>query len=464
MNGFIQSTLSLAGLFVPFVLWGLPAVMNKYHYLFMADRYAGLFRFSLKWFLSSLLVFSVIYWTFLPWILQFVNKGEDFLSVMNANKQYLFLIICAIGIRYLFTSFANVNKNSVVPNLLNNLLFNKIVVPAVVLAAGFYALSYQKALNLLLIASLVVIVIFFLITYSRKWLNFSKRSDYSKTETTKELIKFSSFSILNQSGYLLAFSIDLILVNQFLGDEAAGIYAIFIYLANVIRLPIDSLGAIVAPMVATEFSNNRLDIIYDYYKRLSIGVFIAMLCLFLPLLVSLNDIIIILNKPQLGIGFYIFLFSALGLLFNGTSILSGTIIMQSKYYRFNLYFILILVVFNLSLTYWFVLYLFPEDYKVAGAACATGISLAIFNLLKVSFVYLKYKMYPYTKGHLYLITIALIYIATIQIIPFGNNPWLNLILKTSIMIFVIYPIYYFKISEDITSEINSRIAQLKAKF
>lgn len=67
------------------------------------------------------------------------------------------------------------------------------------------------------------------------------------------------------------------------------------------------------------------------------------------------------------------------------------IISFSKYYKFDLYLRIILVgmavVFNV---------IFIPVFRITGAAIATGATLIFYNLIKVIFVYIKFRMHPFS--------------------------------------------------------------------
>ena len=69
--------------------------------------------------------------------------------------------------------------------------------------------------------------------------------------------------------------------------------------------------------------------------------------------------------------------------------LNNEIINYSKYYAWNLVFILFLATTNIVANI-----LLIKAFGLVGAALATLISISLFNIIRLSFIQLKFKMHP----------------------------------------------------------------------
>ena len=81
---------------------------------------------------------------------------------------------------------------------------------------------------------------------------------------------------------------------------------------------------------------------------------------------------------------------------------NGAIIVNSDYYKFDLYTNLFLLIVTIITN----IILIPI-YGIDGAAMATAISLLLFNFIRVILIYVKMKIHPCSNSSLYTIVILL---------------------------------------------------------
>ena len=114
-------------------------------------------------------------------------------------------------------------------------------------------------------------------------------------------------------------------------------------------------------------------------------------------------------------------------MFNMATGLNNEIINYSKYFKYNYLFTLILVFVNLGLLWYFLTEL---NFGLEGVAYAISISIIIFNLIKVFFIYYKLNLNLLDKNYILLIAKMLAVFTVIYFIPFTSNILLNIVLKT----------------------------------
>jgi O-antigen/teichoic acid export membrane protein len=106
------------------------------------------------------------------------------------------------------------------------------------------------------------------------------------------------------------------------------------------------------------------------------------------------------------------------------------IISVSRYYSFNFYSLLFLVIIAVITNS-----IFIPLYGVNGAAIATLISIVLFNALKLVFIHLKLKMLPFSKPTWIILAALLVMNLLVKNIYFTNEIiWLTIAVKTIIVI------------------------------
>lgn len=113
-------------------------------------------------------------------------------------------------------------------------------------------------------------------------------------------------------------------------------------------------------------------------------------------------------------------------LFNMATGFNSEIISYSQYYRFNIVAVLVLVVFNISLNYYF---LTQTDFGISGVAIASLISMSLFNVSKLIFIYQKFQMLPFDLSYVKLLLVMFFLTIGVYAIPSFSNLWVDLMLK-----------------------------------
>ncbi|HTB32910.1 MAG TPA: polysaccharide biosynthesis C-terminal domain-containing protein, partial [Bacteroidia bacterium] len=127
--------------------------------------------------------------------------------------------------------------------------------------------------------------------------------------------------------------------------------------------------------------------------------------------------------------------------------LNGIITITSKKYKYDLYFMLVLVIITIILNL-----IFIPVYGITGAALAAMISLVIYNLLRLIFVWVNFKMQPFTWNCLWIVLITIGTLAVIHFVPFIINKYISICINSAI-IGIIYMgcILMFKFSPEINN-------------
>jgi Na+-driven multidrug efflux pump len=122
---------------------------------------------------------------------------------------------------------------------------------------------------------------------------------------------------------------------------------------------------------------------------------------------------------------------------------NGEIITYSKFYKFNLIAIALLVVLNIALNLVFILVF---KLGIEAVAYASLISMVVFNLSKLWFIYRKFKLFPFDKSFLKLVIVFSSVLLICSYLPHLNSTFQDLILKISICLMLnLFTVYKLKL-------------------
>ena len=246
-------------------------------------------------------------------------------------------------------------------------------------------------------------------------------------ELRKEMTRLGLYSILAGGAGAIILNIDNIMVNQLLGEAQSGIYRIAFYFGTIILIPARSIYRITSSLVAEHFKTDNIKEITTLYKltcnnQLTIG-----LLLFIGIWANIDNIIHLL-PPAFASGKNVILILSAGYVVEMATGINQVIIVNSKHYRYDTYFVFLLVGVTILSNY-----LLIPVYGIIGSAIATALTVLFANLMRFLLLYFTYHMQPYDSNILKLIVIAIIAFLPGYFIPYLGNLYLDIAVRSGIV-------------------------------
>ena len=437
---FIISTFSNFGVPKTFIRF-FPIIENKSKFYF----------FSFLLITIGYLLFLILALFFEDWFFKFISASPPLI-----DKFYLiYFMVLIISVYELFVSISRSNLNSTLPTFLNE-AFLKSYSLIVLILHGLKILNFDQFLFFYVGGYLMKLIIIFISQFNTKSINliFSLRGI-----KITELIQFGLFVIVGGASAMLVSRLDMVMIGKFMGLKHVAFYSVAFYVGNAIRVPGRAVVAISAPIVSKAWKNNDLKLIKDIYYKSSINQLIIGGIFFVCVWLSVDDIFSLLPEKFSG-GRLVVFFIGLSQLFNVAMGVNGAIILNSKYYRFDLYANLFLLAVTFLSNYLFI----PDSSPlkelgivgINGAAFATALSIFLFNFIKFVFIYVKVKLHPFDIKTLYSILLLLFVYYVVDSLSLDFNPYLNILLNSSISLIIFVPILlYTKLSLELLSIYNN---------
>lgn len=274
------------------------------------------------------------------------------------------------------------------------------------------------------------------------------------------IFQYSAFNYVNTIGAVLLNSLDVIMLAQYVGLKAAGVFSTIMFLISALLIPYRSIVRIASPMVSDFWKQRNFVEMQSLYQKVSsVSLFIG-LSFFLLFWMNI-DFLFSFLKPEFQIGIWIFLYLMIGRLIDMYFGLNGAIFTTSKKYKFDLIFTITLV----ALVYGLKLFIIPWWGSV-GAAVSTAIALIIYNLGRMIFVYLAYKIHPFTKEQFAIIGLGIITLFLGFLSNFlTHNVLANLMINILILTITFFlPIYYFELEKESINYFKKGTYFLKSKL
>ena len=360
---------------------------------------------------------------------------NDQITYFYSEKSALFVKyfywILPIGIANVFFLIFEAHLRSQFNNILAVFLNDFLLRVLVAISLLLYYFKWIDFYGLLVINSLIFFIpaiIMFLYLLKIKEFTLKKNELKISKKFKKIIVSFGLFMYSNTIVALCVMTMDALMITYFLGLKATGIYTTITFLTNAVQIPYRSLFRIASPLVPLYWKEKNMVKMNEIYKKVSSISLIIALFVFLIIWVNRIELFSFLPK-EYNEGIYLFLFLMIGRIVDMYSGLNTIILITSKKYKFDVFFTitLLFLVFILNCM------LIPI-LGIAGAAISTSFALIIYNVGRIVFLQIVYKIHPFEKSQLNVFLLFSAILVLFHFIPdFGFNKFIVMLLNSALV-------------------------------
>jgi O-antigen/teichoic acid export membrane protein len=237
--------------------------------------------------------------------------------------------------------------------------------------------------------------------------------------------------------------------------EHVAFYTLAFYIGSVIKVPGKSIFSISVPLLAKAWEEQDFMKIQTIYSKSSINQLIIGGLFFLCVWINIDAIFSILPE-KFSHGKWVVLYIGLAQLFNGATGVNGAIIINSKYYKYDLYTNFLLVLITLISNY-----LLIPKYGINGAAMATALSVLLFNLIRLILIKLKMNLQPFSLKTLFTVLILIAIYGVSLYLPLSGNLYLDIVWKTFFVVAIFIPLL---LSLELSEDINKLVVDVRKRL
>lgn len=425
--GKLRYVLPTAEMLLPVVVFGLSFSNVKFFQKASEEgRHHNMLSLSLVAVCVNFLIFMGLYFG-ANWLFPSLQQME-----MWKMKNLVLPLILVMALSAIFNKYVSNYKRIAIPNIFENLL------PKIANLGAFCLFFFlhipEKGAYLFFILMFVVGLAGYAV-YANKLEKIHPSFDtsyFKKDNLWKDILSYSFYGFLGNIGNFIAVRIDNVMIGEFIGFEANGVYSTLVNIISLISVPAMGLYNISAPIINKNIMDKDFEELDRFHKKSSLTLFFIGLILLSCILVGFpyltsyikNGELLRQSEPVIWIlGF--------AMLFDLATGFNGHVISLSKYYRFNIVVMLFLAVTTIVLNLVFLKY---TQLELFGIALATAISLTLFNIAKITFNYWKFRVFPLSIEMMYALIIGTLAIAVAIILPDFSFNWLNLIYKPAVVL------------------------------
>ena len=383
-----------------------------------------------------------------------ISNSNDDSTLFSQYFNYLFPLIIATLLFQVMDSFNTTLFNAIRGIFLKE-FFQRLMIMIAIILLILKWVDFDRFIMLWVIAVAIPGII--LMYYVVKNKEFRFKPSYSPLIREKSRL----MADIGLNGIFIGFSgmvilyVDRIMVERLMGLGSTGIYTTMTYFATLIAIPSRALLKISDPVIAQSWKDNNIAGIQDNYYRSSLNQFLIGSLLMIGIWGNIGNIVRML-PPAFEEGRLIVLFVGLAFL---TDMLTGTatfILANSKYFKYQTYYILLLLVLIVLTNY-----LLIPVWGLAGAAVATLLSKLVTNFIRFLILYRKFGLQPYNYKFALILLVAIVSYLAQYFIPEFNNLYFDIVVRSCIMSVVFIGL---SLAMKISPEVNERILSIRKKL
>ncbi|MEX0995350.1 MAG: polysaccharide biosynthesis C-terminal domain-containing protein [Balneolaceae bacterium] len=389
--------------------------------------------------LAGFLVFSLLIWIFRDPIIGFyADRSPLFVDFFY----YILPITLFILYFEILNSYLRSLQDSTTGSFVNEIVLRITVI--LILGVYFFGgISFNAFILLFTISYGLQPVLMFRTLYNMGELKLTPRFSFMKPRLVRGMTSYGFYTLLGGLTTVIVWNVDIMMLGSMSGLDQTAIYAIAFYVGSVITVPQRAIDKIATPLIADYLQQKKWDQVKDIYQKSSLNQLLAGILILSLIWVNIDHILGLLPEVY-SEGRWVVLFVGLGKLFDMATGTNGSIIITSRYYRFDLITNLLLVAFTIGTN----LLLIPR-YGIVGAAIATMLSIFIYNLIKFIFVWIMFSMQPFQLTAAWALFLGGVAMAAALALP-ALPVIADLIARTlTILLLFVLPVWWFGLSADV---------------
>ncbi len=453
--GLVRTFQDGAMLMVPFIQLGVSQLTLKYYPAYKGQQYySELISFIFIYFGLSTVFFSLLFWVFNQQVAAYFTQNA---AAVVPYLAYMLSLGILLALYQLLVSLAQSLRNIVLPNFLKEVWLRFSTLAGILLFA-MQLISFHQFMMFLIAAYFFNLIVLAGYLLKKQVFQFTFQFTFITKNRVKTMLSYALFTFLSASGILIIGKVDSLMVSGMLNLKSNAIYTTAFYIAVLIELPKRAVAQISLPVIASAFERNDMAEIRRVYQKSSLNNLLIGLLIFMGIWCNLDAMYSLIPNTQVySMGKWVVLIIGLGKLLDMAAGTNGEIIVMSKYYRVNVYLVVLLTLFTVVANY-----LLIPWYGLEGAALGSSLALLLFNLSKYIFLVAKLNMQPFTRNTLKVLFIGIIAFFTGSWLPDLPSALLDIAFRSMAIIIVFGGlVWWLKPSEDVEALVQKILTFLR---
>jgi len=351
---------------------------------------------------------------------------------------------------------------SVLTNFLKEVLWRLFITVIIILFIRGLIGNFELFIKIFAFSYLFIAFALFCYLAFTKKIHFTFKISKVTRRFSKSILKLCSFVYAGALIFTISQVFDSLVIGSVLDDALAklAIYSVAQSIASVIQVPQRGIiGASIAHL-SKAWKDKNLKLIQRIYQRSSINQLIFSCAFFSLIVLNFTDALTTfqLKGSYLAAWYVLILLGLTKIVDMGTGV-NAQIIGTSTYWRFEMLSGIILLLLMLPLTY-----ILTKRFDIIGTGAANLISISIYNMIRIIFLWKKFRLFPFTMQTGYTVLLTAVCYCVCYFLFINIHGWTGLFLRSIAFLGLYIPgVIYFKLSPDIQPVIQTIIKKLGLK-
>ncbi len=295
----------------------------------------------------------------------------------------------------------NIGK-SVVANFFREVQWRLLTTLLIVLVITNTIKDFGLFIKLYSFTYIGIAVSLFIYLYIKNQIHFTFTPSKITRRLLKRIITYTSFVFGGSLIFTISQVFDSFVLASVLGLEIAGIFGLATVITSIIQAPQRGIVSASISHLSKAWKDKNIPLLQKIYQRSSINQLIFACAIFLLIWLNFYDAIYTFKlKPAYVSAAWVFFILGLTKIIDMGTGVNAQIIATSNYWKFEFVSGIVLLILMLPLTY-----LLTNTIGITGPAIATLISITIYNIIRIVFLWKKFKLFPFTIQSLYTVLLA----------------------------------------------------------
>lgn len=381
---------------------------------------------------------------------KYITNAPEIITHYN----WIFLLGFGLLVYTILEAYAWQLHRSVLTNFLREVLWRLFTTTLIVLFALGVIREFDTFIRLFSFSYPFIAAVLLVYLIVNKKIHFTFRISKVTRRLSRSILRLCSFVYTGSLILTLSLVFDSLVISSVLDDALTklAVYSVAQNIASMIQVPQRGIIAASIAHLSKAWKDKNMGLIQKIYQRSSINQLLFACGLFSLIVLSFSDAVITfqLKGTYLDAYYVVILLGLSKIVDMGTGV-NAQIIATSTWWRFEMISGVILLLIMLPLSY-----LLTKEMDIIGAGLAHLVSITVYNMIRILFLWRKFRFTPFTVQTLYTLLLAGASWAICHYAFAGIHGWGGMFLR-SIAFIAIYGggAIYLKLSPDIQPVLQS---------
>ncbi len=402
--GLYNAFIAIATIMMAFANLAMPSFIYKFYPYY--KEYAGgkkndLLTLAIAISIIGFILVTIAGFTFKELIVRkYGTNAPEIVTFYN----WIFPLGLGLTIYTILEAYAWQLQKSVFTNYLKEVQWRLFTTVLIILFATGVINSFDLFIKLFAFSyPFIALTLLLYLLFTRK-INFTFKLSKATRRFSKSIVRLCAFVYGGSLIFTISQVFDSLLISSVLDDALSklAVYSVGQSIVAMIQVPQRGIIAASISHLSQAWKDKNMALIQRVYQRSSINQLIFACGLFSLIILSFTDAVYTfqLKGTYLNAYYVVILLGITKIIDMGTGV-NAQIIGTSTYWRFEMLSGVALLLVMLPSNYFL-----TKEFDITGTALANLISIAVYNAIRIIFLWKKFKLFPFTMQSLYTVLLA----------------------------------------------------------